>query len=104
MNRWAGVVPPRWSLLGCSDLCQPNPVRDALAKVSMKELESAIGTARQRSANADGTQTADLFNRIADDMEAELYDRLLTIATGNVLRESREETRRAVSLIQQMTS
>lgn len=85
-------------------MCQPNPVRAALAKVSTRELESAIGTCCQRQRDADDSRTADLFKRIADDMTAELYNRLLTIATRDILAESREATKLASALLTQMTS
>jgi uncharacterized protein YprB with RNaseH-like and TPR domain len=79
-------------------------VRAALAKVSIKQVESARSTALKRSVEADDSQTADLFRRIADDMEAELFDRLLTIATRDVLRASQEATRDAKALLTQFSS
>ena len=45
-----------------------------------------------------------MFTRVADDMSAEVTDRLLTELTRAVLKESQEQTRQMRELIAQMSS
>ena len=84
-------------------MCEPSPVRAALTRYSVSQIESARDTARVRARETDNPDLAQMFTKVADGMSSEVTDRLLTELTRAVLKESREQTRQAVSLIQQMT-
>ena len=86
-------------------MCEPSPVRKVLEKFSVRQVESARGTAleRHRNATAAGDRaSAAIFKRVADECSAELEDRLLAVATRSVLRESQEADRQAAGLMKQM--
>ena len=85
-------------------MCEPNRVRVALAKVSLKQVESARDTARARARETDNPQLAGMFNQVADECDAEVSARLLTVLTNSILKESQELTRQMTELVTQMTS
>ena len=88
-------------------MCEPSPVRKVLEKFSVRQVESARGTALERESNArkaGDKASAAIFQRIAHDCSAELEDRLLTIATRDVLRESGDVDRQARDLLRQMST
>jgi len=51
------------------------PLRAVVGRLTVRELESARDTAQARSRAADDPQTANMFNRVADEMTAELDGR-----------------------------
>lgn len=85
-------------------MCEPSPVRAALTRYSISQIESARDTARVRARETDNPDLAQMFTRVADDMSAEVTDRLLTELTRAVLKESQEQTRQMRELIAQMSS
>jgi hypothetical protein len=83
-------------------MCDRSPVSEVLSKSSLREIQSAFDTATARAdkARAEGDKvTADLFKRVAGEIEAELERQLLQIATRSVLDESRAALREARNLL-----
>ena len=85
-------------------MCDPGPVRTALARIPTVQIESARDAARAHARTADTPQLADIFSQVADEYNVEVKDRLLTDLTRAVLEESREQTRQMRNFITQMSS
>ena len=85
-------------------MCEPNPVRKALERYTIQQIESARDTARAHAREADNPQLADMFSQVAAECDAEVNARLLTVLTNSVLKESQEQTRQMRELVSQMTS
>jgi hypothetical protein len=80
-------------------------VRKALERLNVQQVQSAYETALSRSvkARASGDKhMADVFSKVADETAQELEDRVLTIAAGEVVRESQAANRQATELLHQM--
>ena len=88
---------------GCSDLCQPNPVRDALTRYSVSQIESARDTTRIRARQADNPDLAAMLNQVAAECDAAVNARLLSELTRAVPKESQEQTSQMRDLVTQMT-
>ena len=87
-------------------MCEPlSPVRKVLERFSVRQVEAARDAALERAENArkaGDRHSAAIFAKVAQEASQELEDRLLAIATRDVLREGQETVRQVAGLMKQM--
>jgi GH15 family glucan-1,4-alpha-glucosidase len=82
-------------------MCEPSPVRKALERLTIGQVESARDTALKRATEAADAAEADIYRRVADECSAELEDKLMAVATRAVVDESQRTDRQMRGLLQQ---
>lgn len=70
-------------------------------RLSVRELESARDTALARTREADDPQTADMLNRVAAEMTAELGDRYMVMVARAIVGASQDAGKQAMELLNQ---
>ena len=86
-------------------MCQPDPLREVLGRLSLDQVRSALGTAENRllAARRDkDPASAEILTRVVSSISDELRDRLAVIVARGIVQESQDAERSARQLIDQM--
>jgi uncharacterized protein YciW len=79
-------------------MCQPDPVRTVLDRLSLEQVQSALGSAQHRLQAARKTgdsDSAEILSRVVSSFEDEVRGRLAVIVARGIVRESQEAERQA---------